>query len=95
VPDAPADHSLPVMSATDGQGRLLAVVVSYACHNTTLRGNFKQIHGDWAGCARDFIEADNTGAVAMIALGCGADSDPCRTGPSNYAASTAGPWPTR
>lgn len=77
VKDAPVDHSLPLLKATDAQGKLLAVVLNYACHNTTLRGNFKQIHGDWAACAQEFIEADNPGAVALVTIGCGADSDPC------------------
>jgi hypothetical protein len=80
VPEAPADHSLPVMRVTDADGKLVAVVINYACHNTTLRGNFKQIHADWAGCAQEFIEADHPGAVAMVTIGCGADSDPCPHG---------------
>ena len=74
------DHSLPLLRVTDAEGKLLAVVVNYACHNTTLRGDFKKIHGDWAGCAQEFIEADHPGAVAMITLGCGADADPCPHG---------------
>ncbi len=65
------------VSVTDAQGKLLALVINYACHNTTLRGNFKQIHGDWAACAQESIEADHPGAVAMVTIGCGADSDPC------------------
>ena len=80
VPDAPADHSLPLLRVTDVDGNLLAVVVNYACHCTTLRGNFKQIHGDWAACAQEYIEADHPGAVAMITIGCGADADPCPHG---------------
>ncbi|HUT89413.1 MAG TPA: neutral/alkaline non-lysosomal ceramidase N-terminal domain-containing protein [Thermoguttaceae bacterium] len=80
VPEAPADHTLPVMRVTDVDGKLLAVVVNYACHNTTLRGNFKEIHGDWAACAQEYIEADSGGAVAMVTIGCGADSDPCPHG---------------
>ncbi len=80
VPEAPADHTLPVMRVTDVDGKLLAVVVNYACHCTTLRGNFKQIHGDWAACAQEYIEADTGGAVAMVTIGCGADSDPCPHG---------------
>lgn len=80
VPDAPADHSLPLLRVTDLQGKLLAVWVNYACHNTTLRGNFMQIHGDWAGCAQEYIEADHPGVVSLISLGCGADSDPCPHG---------------
>jgi hypothetical protein len=77
VPDGPVDHSLPLMRVTDSQGRLLAVVVNYACHCTTLRGNFKQIHGDWAACAQEYIEADHPGAIALTTIGCGADADPC------------------
>jgi hypothetical protein len=80
VPDAPADHTLPVMRVTDADGNLRAVVVNYACHCTTLRGNFKEIHGDWAACAQESIEADHPGAVAMVTIGCGADSDPCPHG---------------
>jgi len=80
VPDGAVDHSLPLMRVTDTNGRLLAVVINYACHNTTLRGNFKQIHGDWAGCAQEYIEANHPGAICLITIGCGADSDPCPHG---------------
>ena len=72
----PVDHSLPLLRATDADGKLLAVLINYACHNTTLREDCLKVHADWAGCAQEFIEADHPGAVAMIAIGCGADSDP-------------------
>jgi hypothetical protein len=80
VPDAPADHSLPLLRVTDANGKLRAVVANYACHCTTLRGNFKQIHGDWAACAQEYIEANHPEAVALITIGCGADADPCPHG---------------
>jgi len=80
VPEAPVDHSLPLLRVSDAQGKMLAVVVNYACHNTTLRGDFKGIHGDWAACAQQCIEADHPGAVAMVTVGCGADADPCPHG---------------
>ncbi len=80
VPEGAVDHSLPVLRVTDDQGKLMAVVVNYACHNTTLRGNFKQIHGDWAACAQADIETDQPGATALVTLGCGADADPCPHG---------------
>ncbi len=80
VPGAAVDHSLPLLRVTDAQDKLLAVVVNYACHNTTLRGDFKQIHGDWAACAQESIEADHPGATAMVTIGCGADADPCPHG---------------
>lgn len=76
TPGAPVDHTLPLLRVTDPDGKLLAVVINYACHATTLRGGFKQVHGDWPGCAQEFIEADNPGAVAMVTIGCGADADP-------------------
>jgi len=77
VPEGAVDHSLPLLRVADAEGRLLAVVINYACHNTTLRGNFKQIHGDWAGCVQEAIEADHPGVAALVTIGCGADSDPC------------------
>jgi hypothetical protein len=80
VPDAPVDHTLPVLRVSDEKGTLLALLVHYACHNTTLRGDFKEIHGDWAGCAQELIESEHPGAVSMISIGCGADADPCPHG---------------
>ena len=76
VPEGAVDHSLPLLRATGADGKLLAVVVNYACHNTTLRGDFKQIHGDWAACAQESIEAGHPGAAALVTIGCGADADP-------------------
>ncbi|MDY0169719.1 MAG: neutral/alkaline non-lysosomal ceramidase N-terminal domain-containing protein [Thermoguttaceae bacterium] len=80
VPEGAVDHSLPLLRVTDADGTLIALVVNYACHNTTLRGNFRQIHGDWAGSAQESIEADFPGAFALVTIGCGADSDPCPHG---------------
>lgn len=76
VPDGAVDHSLPLLCATDAEGNRLAVVVNYACHATTLRGNFRQIHGDWVTCAQEAIQADFPGTIAMVMIGCGADADP-------------------
>ena len=80
VPEAPADHRLPVLKISREDGSLAALLINYACHNTTLRGDFPQIHGDWAGCAQQEIESDQPGVVALISIGCGADSDPCPHG---------------
>lgn len=76
VPGAPVDHSLPLLRVMGLDGKSIALVVNYACHNTTLRGDFKQVHGDWAGCAQEAIEADHPGAVSLVTIGCGADADP-------------------
>jgi hypothetical protein len=76
VPDGAVDHSLPLLCVTAVDGKRLAVVVNYACHATTLRGNFQQVHGDWVACAQEAIEADFPGTIAMVTIGCGADADP-------------------
>ncbi|MFA6543634.1 MAG: neutral/alkaline non-lysosomal ceramidase N-terminal domain-containing protein, partial [Limisphaerales bacterium] len=71
---APVDHDLPVLRVTDADGKVRAILTSYACHCTTLTGKFKQMHGDWAGCAQEVLERDFPGAVALVAAGCGADA---------------------
>jgi len=75
-PDGPVDHSLPLLRVTDAQGKLVALVLNYACHCTTLTSTFMQFHGDWAGCAQEYIEAEHPGAMALVCIGCGADANP-------------------
>ena len=72
----PVDHTLSVLRATDAQGKLRAVVANYACHCTTLGGEFNQFHGDWAGYAQEYLERNHPGAVGLISIGCGADANP-------------------
>jgi hypothetical protein len=77
----PADHDLPVLFVTDPDGRLRGIFASYACHCTTLGGDFNQVCGDWAGYAQEYLEREHPGAIALIALGCGGDANPSpRTG---------------
>lgn len=75
-PDGPVDHSVPLLRVTDAQGKLLAVLVNYACHATTLPPDCLQIQGDWPGYAQQYIEAEHPGAMAMVLIGCGADINP-------------------
>ena len=72
----PVDHDLPVLFVTDPDGKLRAVFASYACHCTTLGGEFNQLCGDWAGYAQENFEKDHPGTIALIALGCAADANP-------------------
>lgn len=74
--DGPVDHSLPMLRVMEPDGQLVSVFASYACHCTTMGGNFNRIHGDWAGVAQEEIERRHPGATAMIAIGCGADQNP-------------------
>lgn len=75
-PQGPVDHSLPLLRASDAQGRTLAVVINYACHCTTIGGDFNRVHGDWAGVAQEYIEAEHPGLTALVCIGCGGDANP-------------------
>jgi hypothetical protein len=75
-PNGPVDHSLPVLRATDSSGKVRAVLFGYACHCTTLGGEFNQICAEWAGYACDEIERQFPGSIALAVIGCGADANP-------------------
>ncbi len=74
--DGPVDHALPMLTVTDAQGALRAVLTNYACHCTTYAPKFNHVHGDWAGAAARMIEERHPGSTALIAIGCGADANP-------------------
>ena len=85
TPGGLVDHDLPILAVKSPTGVLRAILANYACHCTTLAGETNQLHGDWAGCAQQSIEANHPGATALIAIGCGAECNPePRTG-INYA----------
>jgi hypothetical protein len=75
-PNGPVDPSLPVLRAVDPAGKVRAVLFGYACHCTTLGGEFNQVCAEWAGFACDAIEQRSPGAVALAVIGCGADANP-------------------
>ncbi|HEV8001584.1 MAG TPA: neutral/alkaline non-lysosomal ceramidase N-terminal domain-containing protein, partial [Planctomycetaceae bacterium] len=70
----PIDHSVPVLAVRQPDGKLLAVVFGYACHNTTL--GIQQWNGDYAGFAESNLEQAHPGVVALFFMGCGADQNP-------------------
>lgn len=74
--DGPVDHSLPLLCVSNLEGKPLAVVLNYACHGTTLTTIGNQVHGDWAGCAQELIEAEHPGVVSLVTVGCGGDANP-------------------
>ncbi len=75
-PDGPTDRSVPVLRVSNMEGKSLAIVFGYACHNTTLGGEILDLSGDYAGFAQEQIEADNPGAVALFVTGCAGDANP-------------------
>jgi neutral ceramidase len=70
----PSDHSVPVLAVRRADGKLLAVLFAYACHNTTL--DIQEWSGDYAGFAETALEESHPGAVALFCMGCGADQNP-------------------
>lgn len=76
VPEGPVDHDLPILTATAADGSILAVLFEYACHCTTLDPKDNTICADWIGYARDEIEKNHRGALAIGLIGCGGDSNP-------------------
>src|SRR5690606_29591072 len=81
----PVDHSLPLMSIREPDGKLSAVLVNYACHAVILGGQMNHIHGDWVGEAQRLMEENNPGTIAMVTVGCGADSNPSSKGIENLS----------
>ncbi|MCJ7446268.1 MAG: neutral/alkaline non-lysosomal ceramidase N-terminal domain-containing protein [Bacteroidales bacterium] len=72
--NGPVDHDVPVLKVAAPDGRLLAVLFGYACHNTTL--SEYSINGDYAGFAQIELEKAYPGTTAMFLAGCGADQNP-------------------
>jgi hypothetical protein len=75
-PNGPGDHQVPVLKVTAPDGRLRAILFAYACHNTTLGGDFYQLTGDYAGFAEARLESDYPGATALFMELCGGDQNP-------------------
>jgi hypothetical protein len=74
--NGPVDPSLPVLRAIDASGKIRAVLFGYACHCTTLGGEFNKLCGDWAGLACEQIEREFPGTISLAIIGCGADANP-------------------
>lgn len=72
--DGPVNHNVPVLRVTTPEGKLRAVLFSYACHNTTM--GFNQFCGDYAGYAQEYLQENHEGMTAMFFLGCGGDQNP-------------------
>ena len=57
-------------------GKIRAILFAYACHNTTLTGEFYQISGDYAGFAEAELESSYAGSTALFLQLCGGDQNP-------------------
>lgn len=70
----PVDQELLVLTVRNPRGDLRGILVNYACHAVTLSHN--KVGGDWPGFAQQAIEDAFPGAICLVAIGCGADSNP-------------------
>ena len=70
----PVDHTVPVMTVTRADKKIVAILFGYACHPTTL--NFTKWCGDYPGFAQLAIEKSHPGAQAMFVNTCGGDQNP-------------------
>lgn len=75
-PTGPVDHTVPVLRVTGSDGALRAVLFGYACHPTTLGGDFYQVDGDYAGAAQRRLEQTHPGTTALFLMLCGGDQNP-------------------
>lgn len=75
-PSGPVDPAVPVIRVRALDGSLLAILFGYACHNTTLGGDFYQLNGDYAGYAQADVEQAHAGTIAMFLMLCGGDQNP-------------------
>lgn len=74
-PNGPVDHTMPLLKVSSPDGTVRAVLVSYACHAVTFGPSNNTVHGDWVGEAQLQIENSIPGAIALVAVGCGADQN--------------------
>ncbi len=70
------DKEVPVLKVESADGKLRGAMFGYACHNTTLTGEFYEFSGDYSGFAQEAIEKAHPGAMALFVAGCGADINP-------------------
>ncbi len=79
IPEGVADPDVPVLLVESPKGAPLAVVFTYACHNTTIRNGhegFYRYHPDYAGVAAEQIEKQLPGATAIYVTGAAGEVDP-------------------
>jgi hypothetical protein len=81
----PVDHDVPVLKVVGMDGKELAILFGYACHNTTLVDNNFLINGDYAGFAQLALEKAHPGVQAMFLMGCAGDQNPAPRGTVEFA----------
>ena len=73
VPGGPVDSDVPVLAARDADGKLVAIVVGYACHATSLTDYM--ISNDFPGYALHELDDAHPGVISFFIQGCAGDSN--------------------
>jgi hypothetical protein len=74
-PDLPADDTLLVGRITAADGHILATIVNYACHPTTLAWQNDLISPDYVGAMRELVEAQ-VGGICLFLQGASGELAP-------------------
>jgi hypothetical protein len=75
-PDADADATLLVGRACSAEGVVIATLVNYACHPTTLAWQNELLSPDYVGATREVVEAATDGAPCLFLQGASGDLGP-------------------
>ena len=75
-PHAPADDTLLLGRITDMHGTILATIVNYACHPTTLGGRNRLISPDYVGAMREIVESNSGSAPCLFLNGAAGELAP-------------------
>lgn len=85
-PATRADDTLLVGRVTSATGAILATIVNYACHPTSVGGANRMISPDYVGAMREVIERNTSGAPCMFLHGASGDLTPRRSFEADVAA---------
>lgn len=75
-PAAPADDTLLVGRIADDAGRIIATIVNYACHPTTLAWDNRFISPDYVGAMCEVVESHTDGAPCLFLQGASGELAP-------------------
>ncbi|NPV48321.1 MAG: hypothetical protein HPY69_15385 [Armatimonadetes bacterium] len=84
-PHAPTPTAADVVRLTADDGSLMAALVVYDCHGTTLGPDNLLISADYPGHARRLLESLMPGCRAIVLGGCGANQNPYPRGTHELA----------
>jgi len=76
IADAPIDHTLTFIKATDPSGKTIATITNWSCHGTTEDEKNLLISADWVGYFYQAMESESEGVHMYINGSIGASIQP-------------------